>query len=141
MLHRRCFLRHGFVFAKHSPHCFGTARAQRAASDAGAAVGDVAKLFSFAVEEKLRCSQSGKVRIQHRHDNVLSLTIPTDELVNGDAVAAYQEVQQQKRLKADDVWAMTPCRVFFFRHGNVLFSVALHPVLCFWCCAGFFGPG
>jgi hypothetical protein len=38
------------------------ARASRTASDPGAAVGDLSKLFTVTVEEKLRCGQTGKVR-------------------------------------------------------------------------------
>ncbi len=41
--------------------------------------------------------------IRHRAQNGLSLYIPVEEVINADAVAAYEEVQQQKKLKGDDV--------------------------------------
>jgi hypothetical protein len=43
--------------------------------------------------------------LQHRVDNLVSLSIPLEDVVNADAVAAYEEVQQQKKLKGEDVGA------------------------------------
>ncbi len=50
--------------------------------------------LSFAIVDR---------RVNHRVDNVLGLSIPLEDAINADEVAAYEEMQQQKRLKADDV--------------------------------------
>ncbi len=45
--------------------CMGSVlvfRTHRTAADPGASVGDLSKLFSITLEDKLRCNQSGKFR-------------------------------------------------------------------------------
>jgi hypothetical protein len=55
----------------------------------------------------------------------VSLSIPLEDVVNADAVAAYEEVQQQKKLKGEDVGAplCTPgvsesLQPFFVQHNH-----------------------
>lgn len=76
-------------------------RTERTARDAGAGI-DVSKLFDFALEEKLVCQQSGKVRVKSTPLNSLSLTIPLSAATNLDAVAAYEEAQAAKKAKTED---------------------------------------
>ena len=79
-------------------------RAERAA-DARLSPGPpTAAQFTFEIEDKLTCVESGRVKYSVRKDNVLSLGIPLDQATNKESVDAFKnrELKRQK-TESDEV--------------------------------------
>ncbi|EDO49878.1 predicted protein, partial [Nematostella vectensis] len=51
--------------------------------------------FRYKVEERIECMRSHKVRYTNRDDNLLSLTIPMDAVLNKEEFAEYEAKQKQ----------------------------------------------
>jgi len=59
---------------------------------------DPSKLFQLQIEERIKCTASGKVKYTRRSDNVLSLSIPLHKATNQGEVQEYQKrIQQEKK--------------------------------------------
>ncbi|KAK3734675.1 hypothetical protein QZH41_009289, partial [Actinostola sp. cb2023] len=57
--------------------------------------------FRYKVEERIECTQSRKVRYTSREDNILSLAIPMDALLNRDEFEAYETKRKQAEEKKE----------------------------------------
>jgi ubiquitin carboxyl-terminal hydrolase 5/13 len=79
-------------------------RAERAAGSRVSVGPPTAAQFTFEIEDKLTCVESGNVRYSTRKDNILSLGIPLDKATNKASVAAFQErVLKRQKKEEDDV--------------------------------------
>jgi len=77
-------------------------RAERAASSRVSAGPPTAAQFTFEIEDKLTCVESGNVRYSTRKDNILSLGIPLDKATNKASVAAFKERELKRQKKEEE---------------------------------------
>ena len=79
-------------------------RAERAAGSRLSEGPPTAAQFTFELEDKVTCVDSGNVRYSVRKDNILSLEVPLDKATNKESVDAFRE-RELKRAKTelDDV--------------------------------------
>ena len=75
-------------------------RAERAAGSRLSEGAPTAAQFTFELEDKVTCLESGNVRYSVRKDNVLSLGIPIDKATNKESVDAFKE-RELKRAKTE----------------------------------------
>jgi len=75
-------------------------RAERAAGERLSKGPPTAAQFTFEIEEKITCVESGNVKYSSRKDNVLSLEVPVNKATNKASLDAYKE-RQLKRQKME----------------------------------------